>query len=219
MAEEQPGKRRYNSARRQAQAAQTRRQIVDAAGRLFAEHGYAGTTIELLARSAGVAVETVYATFGTKRAILAHLVDVSVGGDEAPVALLNRPEPQATLHEHDQRRQVRMFAHGISQIMGRMSPIFEILRVAAKTEPDIAALLQRLLQQRMEGMTAFVQAVGRNGALRSGVDEGVAAETVWALTSAEMYRLLTVDRAWSGDQYERWLGDTLTTLLLPADGA
>jgi AcrR family transcriptional regulator len=200
MAEEQQPKRRYNSTRRQAQAAETRRQIVEAARGLFAEHGYAGTTMEMLARASGVAVETVYAIFGNKRAILARLVDVSVGGDEAPVALLDRAGPQALLRERDQRRQVRMFAHGIREIMERMSPIFEILRIAAKTEPDIALLLQRLLQERLQGMMFFVQAVRNNGPLRPEVNELNAAETAWAVSSAEMYRLLTVDRAWSGDQ-------------------
>jgi hypothetical protein len=138
-----------------------------------------------------------------------------VGGDEAPVALLDRAGPQAVLRERDQRRQVRMFAHGIREIMERMSPIFEILRVAAKTEPDIALLLQRLLQERLQGMLFFVQAVRTNGPLRPEVNELNASETAWALSSAEMYRLLTVDRAWSSDQYEHWLGDTLITLLLP----
>src|SRR4028118_1019421 len=120
MSAEQHPKRRYNSTRRQAQSAETRRQIVEAARGLFAEHGYAGTTMEMLAQAAGVAVETVYAIFGNKRAILVRLVDVSVGGDEAPVALLDRAGPQALLRERDQRRQVRMFAHGIREIMERM---------------------------------------------------------------------------------------------------
>jgi AcrR family transcriptional regulator len=219
MAEEQHPKRRYNSTRRQAQAAETRRQIVEAARRLFAEHGYTGTTMEMLARQAGVAIETVYAIFGNKRAILSRLVDVSVGGDETPVALLDRPGPQATLHEPDQRRQVRLFAHDIREIMERMSPIFEMLRIAAKTEPDIAILLKRLLQERLEGMTFFIHAIRNNGPLRHGLDELSAAETAWAVSSAEMYRLLTIDRAWSGDQYEHWLGDTLITLLLPPDSS
>jgi AcrR family transcriptional regulator len=165
-----------------------------------------------------VAVETVYATFGNKRAILARLVDVMVVGDEEPVALLDRPGPQAVLREPDQRRQVRMFAHDIRAIMQRMSPIFEILRSAAKTEPDIAALLQGILQGRLEGMTFFVAALCKNGALRPDLSRLSAAETAWALSSAEMYRLLTVDRSWSGEQYEQWLGDTLIVLLLPGAG-
>ena len=218
MPEEQPPKRRYNSTRRQAQAAETRRQIVEAAGRLFAAHGYGGTTMEMLAREAGVAVETVYATFGNKRAVLTRLVEVSVVGDEEPGGLLDRPGPQAVRRETDQRRQIGMFAHDIRTIMQRMSPIFEILRSAAKTEPEIAGLLEQILQARLQGMAFFIEALLLNGALRPGLSATSAAETAWALSSAEMYRLLTVDRGWSGDQYEAWLGESLILLLLPSAG-
>ena len=76
-------KRRYNSKRRQAQARETRRQITEAARMLFTERGYSGATIEAIAQEAGVATETVYAVFGNKRAILVHLVNISVGGDES----------------------------------------------------------------------------------------------------------------------------------------
>jgi AcrR family transcriptional regulator len=219
MTDEQPPKRRYTSTRRQAQAAETRRQIVQAAGKLFAAHGYSGTTMEMLAREAGVAVETVYATFGNKRAILTRLVEVSVVGDEEPVALLDRPGPQAVRRETDQNRQVRMFAHDIRAIMQRMSPIFEILRSAAKNEPEIAALLGQILQARLQGMSFFIESLLINGPLRPGLSASAAAETAWALSSAEMHRLLTVDRGWSGDQYEAWLGESLILLLLPGAGA
>jgi AcrR family transcriptional regulator len=218
MTDQPPPKRRYNSARRQAQAAETRRQIVQAAGKLFAAHGYGGTTMDMLAREAGVAVETVYATFGNKRAILTRLVDVAVVGDEEPVGLLDRPGPQAVRRETDQIRQVGMFARDIRTIMQRMSPIFEILRSAAKTEPEIAALLEQILQARLQGMTFFIEALLLNGSLRPGLSATGAAETAWALSSAELYRLLTVDRGWSGEQYEAWLGESLILLLLPGAG-
>lgn len=73
-------KRRYNSTRRQAQARETRRQILEAARHLFTTRGYAGTTVETLAHEVGVAVETVYATFRSKRTVLPCLVDLAVGG-------------------------------------------------------------------------------------------------------------------------------------------
>jgi AcrR family transcriptional regulator len=207
-------KRAYNSQRRQAQAEETRRQILAAARGLFVTRGYVGTTIEAVAREAGVATETMYATFGSKRALLARLVDVSVVGDEAPVPLLERPGPQAVAREKDQRRQIRLFAHQIREIMERVGPLFEVLNAAAKTEPDIAGLLAQVLGGRHAGMQYFVQAVARNGALRQGLSAPAAADTVFALTSAEVHRLLTVDRGWPGEQYEKWLGDTLAVLLL-----
>ena len=207
-------KRAYNSQRRQAQAEETRRQILEAARQLFVTRGYMGTTIEAVAREAGVAAETLDATFGSKRALLARLVDVSVVGDEAPVPLLERPGPLAVGREEDQRRQVRLFAHDIREIMERVGPLFEVLNAAAKTEPDIAALLAQILGGRHAGMQHFVQVLARNGPLRQGLSAPAAADTVFALTSAEVHRLLTVNRGWPGEQYEKWLGDTLAVLLL-----
>jgi AcrR family transcriptional regulator len=210
-------KRRYTSARRQAQAAETRREIVAAAGKLFAELGYTKTTIEDIAQAAGIAVQTVYASFGSKRAILTRLVQVSVGGDEAALPILERPEPQAVRREPDHRRQLQLFAHGISEIMARMGSIFEIMRMAAKTEPEIADLLQQLLNERLQNMIQFAAWVAANGPLRNNLDVARAGETVWLLTSAEVYNLLTVDRGWPRERYVQWLSDTLSTLLLPAE--
>ena len=63
-------------------AAETRRQIVRAARRLFVDSGYAGTTVEAIAAEAGVALATVYKAFGTKAAIareLNELIDDEAG--------------------------------------------------------------------------------------------------------------------------------------------
>src|SRR5947209_9675697 len=109
MSDQSRTKRKYDSSRRQAQAQQTQRQLVEAARRLFMERGYTGTTIEQIAREAGVAVETVYATFGSKRAVLARLLNVSVRGDDGPAPLLEREGPQGVAREHDQQRQVEGF--------------------------------------------------------------------------------------------------------------
>ncbi len=207
-------KRRYDSSRRQARARETQREIIEAARRLFMERGYTGTTIEQIAQEAGVAVETLYATFGSKRAVLSRLVGVSVVGDDEPVPLLERQGPQAARREPDQHRQVEMFAHDMREIMGRMGPVFGIMRTAAETEPDIAELLRGILQDRLQGITQFVRWLAANTPLRDGLTIEDAAETTWALTSAEVHHLLTVDSGWSDHRYEAWLTDTLTRLLL-----
>ncbi len=207
-------KRRYDSSRRKQQARQTRRQILDAARQLFIERGYSGATIEAIAQAAGVATETVYASFGSKRAILSRLVEISVGGDERPIPLLERPGPQAVRREPDQPRQIQMFASQIAEIMSRVAPIFAVLNAAAKTEPEIAELLDRLLAERLGGMTYFISALSAHSGLRDGLDASTAAETVWALTSAEVFNLLTIERSWSKERYAAWLADSLTRLLL-----
>jgi AcrR family transcriptional regulator len=211
MTSQKKSRRPYDSTRRQAQARETRLRIIDAARGLFAERGYAGATIDAIAQTAGVAPETVFAAFGNKRGILAGLVDLSVGGDDLPIPLLERPGPQSVLEEANLVRQMRMFSHDISEILERVAPVFEILRTAAKTEPEIAELLRELLAGRWRNLAVFVEHLP----LRKGLEREQATEIVWTLTSPEVFRLLTADRGRSRERYAAWLEATLSRLLLP----
>lgn len=215
MAKKNPPKRKYDSSRRQVQARQTKLQIAEAARGLFFERGYAGTSMEAIAEKAGVATETIYAAFKNKRNVLSFLFDISIGGDDEPVRLLDRPDPQRVLHETDQRRLLALFAKDITQILHRAAPVFEVLRIAAKTEPEIAELVQRLLRERLANMNMVAKQVSATGPLRDGLNRVQAAELIWAMTSPELFRLWTVDRGWSTERYETWLTDTLVRLLLP----
>ena len=89
------------------------------------------------------------------------------------------------------------------------------MRMAAKTEPDIAELLRNLLETRLHNLATFVQNLSAHGPLREGLDDSQATEIVWTITSPEVYRLLTVDRGWSRERYVHWLEDTLARSLLP----
>jgi AcrR family transcriptional regulator len=207
--------RKYDSTRRQAQARQTRLQIAEAARVLFLTRGYAGTSIEAIAETAGVAPETIYAAFKNKRNVLSFLFDISIGGDDEDIRLLDRPDPQAVLRETDQQRQLSLFARDITRILQLAAPIFEILRIAGKTEPEIAELVQRLLRERMANMSMVAKSVAANGPLREGLNRTRAAELIWTMTSPELYLLLHRDRGWTDEEYTQWLTDTLIRLLLP----
>ena len=212
--ESQTPKRRYNSTRRKEQARLTRRQVIEAARNLFFENGYSGTSMEAIAQSAGVAVETVYAAFGSKGAVLNALVSTSIVGDDQPISLLQRENIQAARQETDPIQLIHSFSRGIFTIMQRMSPIFALLRATAKTEPDIAALLEKLLEERLQGMAYFVEQLKRITPLAPAL-EAQAAETVWTLTSGEVFHLLTVDLGWSEQEYVSWLEKMLSGLFLP----
>ncbi len=214
MEKEKPTKRTYNSSRRKAQANQTRQLIVESARKLFSERGYTGATIEAIAQEAGVATETVYAAFGNKREILSTLIDVSIVGDDRPIPLMQREGPLSVLQEKNPYRQIEIFSHDIQEIMNRMAPIFEIMRIASKTEPEIADMLQQILMSRYHGMEKFIQYLSADITLQEDHTPAEVVETVWAITSAELYNLLTVDRGWSGEKYEQWLAITLKKLLL-----
>jgi len=208
-------KRRYTSTRRRTQANETRKQIIDAAKKIFFMQGYSGATIDSIAQEAGVSPETVYAVFGNKRTILSNLINVSVGGDNQPIPLLKRSGPQAVLHENDPIRVIDLFAQDISAILERVAPVMEITRYAAKTEPDIANLLKNMLDQRMENLRVIPRHLSALGALREGLDVAQATEIIWVITSPEVFILLLRDRGWSKETYVQWLSDTLIRLLLP----
>ena len=207
--------RRYDSSLRKEQARQTRTRMLEAAERLFADHGYASSTIETIASTAGVAVDTVYATFGSKRGLLSALMDLRVGGDDQPVELLDRAGPQAVRREPNQKRQIARFAEDVSATGKRARPVDDIIRGAAAVDAEIAGYRARLQQSRFENMRRFVSWVASNGPLRAGIGEDDAAAIVWSLTSPEMHRLLRVERAWTPERYAEWLAETLTRTLLP----
>ncbi|MGE5249967.1 MAG: TetR/AcrR family transcriptional regulator [Bacteroidota bacterium] len=208
-------RRTYNSSRRQEQAQQTRSEIVAAARRLFMARGYSGATLEAIAREAGVAVETVYAAFGNKRAILSRLLSVSLLGDEEPVPLLQREGPLGVQRETDQRRQIELFAADMYNIMQRIAPILMVMRAAAKTDPEISQMLEDLLRDRAENLKVVPRFLMANGPLRPGLTVEEAAQTIWALTSGEVFTLLIEDLGWPADKYKSWLTDSLMRLLLP----
>jgi len=210
-------KRRYNSERRKAQAEATRGLIIEAARRQFSAHGYVGATMDAIGRDAGVAAETVYAVFGNKRAILSHLIAVSVRGDDGSAPLLDQAGPRAVMREPDPRRQLAMFAGDIAGILARVAPVFEIMNNAAKSDSEIAALRANILDERLQNMTKFVRQLSVRSPFRTGLTELQAAETVWALTSPELFRLLTSDRGWSAERYSAWLAEGLIGLLLPSE--
>lgn len=215
MSTQKPAKRTYDSSRRKAQARRTRRQIVEAARDLFVTRGYVGATMEAIAEAAGVAVNTVYASFGNKQAILSALIGVSLVGDDEPIPLLQRQGPRDVQQARDQHGQIELFAGQMAEIMGRVAPLFGVMRTAAKTEPEIAEMLHGILGERVEGLKVFVAALLSNGPLQEGLTLDDAAETVWALSSGEVYTLLVTDRGWSVDRYRQWLANALTRLLIP----
>lgn len=208
--------RRYDSPVRREQARQTRAAVVRAAHRRFLADGYASTTLAAVARDAGVSVDTVYAVFGSKRGLLAAVMDVNVGGDDQPLAVLDRELPQRMRAESNQRRQISLFATGMAGELERIRPLDDVLRSAAAADPDVAAARHEQNDvQRHAAMATVVGWVRARGQLRSGLDDAAAADVVWTLTSPEVHHMLLTTRGWTRSQYETWLRETLERALLP----
>src|SRR5439155_22196315 len=118
------GKRTYVSALRDSQARRTRQQIVAAAGRLFAEHGFAATTIDAIAVEAGVSRKTVFTSVGGKVALLKLAYDYAMAGDDQPIPMIRREGLQAIIAEPNPQQQMRKFAEFVAGMGERISALW-----------------------------------------------------------------------------------------------
>ena len=203
----------------QARTRLARAAVVEAARRLFLEHGYGATTIDAISREADVPQATVYRLFSSKHGILKSLLDVSIVGDDEKVPLADRAPVRTLLAERDPRDQLAGFVTITAQVNARVAPLYRILVSAAGTDPDAAELLDALTRQRQQGQRQIARSLTRAGALRPGVRERDAADIIHALLSPELYGLLVIDRSWKAERYEPWLVQTLIDQLLPGTAA
>jgi TetR/AcrR family transcriptional regulator of autoinduction and epiphytic fitness len=196
-------KRSYSSAKREAQARETRRSILGAAGELFVAAGYAATTIQAIADRAGVAVQTVYAVFGNKRELLRQLIESSITGDDEPLPITERAAAQAVAGEADPRRRAELDAALARSITERVAPIVRVASEAAASDPELAALMETVKAVRRQEMITSVEILtGPNGPQ---VDPEEAAATLYVLYSPQVADMLMGDYGWSAQRYEKWL--------------
>ncbi|MFI5614154.1 TetR/AcrR family transcriptional regulator [Amycolatopsis sp. NPDC051903] len=199
----------------QARTRLARAAVVDAAAELFAERGYAATTVDAISERSAVPAATVYRLFSSKLGILTALLDAAVSGSEDAVGLTDQPTAQALLHDPDPARQLAGFAALCREVNVRTSPLYRILTGAAASDRDAAALLAERARTRSDGQKQIARSLARAGALRPGLREKDAADVIHALMSPEVFTLLVGDRRWSPQRYETWLADTLKDQLLP----
>ena len=210
--------RPYNSLRRREQAEATRQKIIEAARRLFVAHGYVATTLPVIAQEAGVSMPTITAVFGTKYALLEALITTTVRGDNAPAPLTDRSWWQEMLREGNAVQQLTLYGENIGNIHERTTDIFEIVRGAATADADLAALQRSLTTARLADVSMVAQSLAEKDALRRDITVERATDILWALGSADIYRMLVVDRGWSSTEYRAWLGRTLIDSLLVHPG-
>ncbi|HTL86160.1 MAG TPA: TetR/AcrR family transcriptional regulator [Acidimicrobiia bacterium] len=210
----EPDQRRsYRSELRTQQAKETRRTIRDAAEKLFLANGYVATSINAIAEEAGVAPETVYATFKNKRALLKELIDVSVAGDDEPVALIDRPWFDEIRAEPDQRRALRMLDEAGLARVARAGPMEQVLAGAAASDPQLHDLHREQHEARRRDVAQFVDLVLERGDLR--VDRETAIDVVWAIGGADVWRALVVESGWSVERYIQVVHDIIERFGLP----
>ncbi len=199
--------RPYRATLREEQAQLTRRRILEAARRLFVERGYAPISMQEVAREAGVAYQTVFSQFGGKVQLALELCASEFPHVGETVAMLARARDT-----DDPASWVR----GLGTFARRLyEPCAEILRFMRESgDPALLARFKEIEAGRLERLTALGPQLEKTGRLRPGVTSQAAVDLAWSLTSPGTYEQLVLDRGWTADQFEDWLGAALADLIL-----
>lgn len=207
--------RRYSSRLRTQQTAAVRRRVLDAAGRLFVERGYAGTTLAAVAGASGVSVQTLYNVVGGKPALLKAVYDVTLAGDDEQVPMARRPEFVHMLEAADGHEMLARYAR-LGRLMGeRTLPLVSTLLAQAATgDADLTSFADTIEGERARGTRAAAEHVADRFGLREGLSVQEAADVLWVLTSPEVADRLVNRRGWGWDRTERWLATAMTDALL-----
>jgi AcrR family transcriptional regulator len=212
MSRPEQARRRYDGSGRRAQAQATRERILAAARRLFLTHGFAATSIATIAAAAGVSAPTVFAAFKSKTNLLKEVLDTSLVGDAEAVALAERP---AMHHVHAGTTATEVlarFADLIADAAPRVYEVYAVAHRAADTDPEVAAILRTLDQQRLTGAGYLAATVCQ----RLGTDDprrlAHVRDTIWTLNSPLLYGLLVHERGWPVEQYRDWIARALVAL-------
>jgi len=196
---------------RAERARATRSRVLEAAGPLFVRDGYVETTMAGIARAAGVAVQTLYLSFGSKAAVLEGTL--AGGADDQPneclAALRAEPSGPAAL---------RRYVAGTAPLIERRYPLDAVLRAAA-ADPEPAELLARTRRAALAAHALAVDELAEKPGFTGHVSLQRATEIIAALLSPETYGLLVVAQGWATPDWAEWVSAHLSVDLFPADRA
>lgn len=200
-----PTRRSYHSEARSQQAARTREAITQAARKLFEERGFTATTIAAIATEAGVSQQTIYASFGSKPALVRAILQQM---EESADATTWR---ERITSENDPAQILTAFAQWTRAFFEASSPSFEIAQQAA---PELTELMAQGDQHRRQALESLVARLAATGALRISISEREAVDRAWLLTGIHLYLDATLTCGWTPDAYASWLAESLKQQLL-----
>jgi AcrR family transcriptional regulator len=204
--------------KRAEKARATRRKILAAAGELFIEHGYGTATMQDIADAAGVAVQTIYFTFGNKRTLMKELVDVAIAGDDEPVATTDRPWFRDALAASSAAELLERYTAGTAGVLARFAPLLKVAETAAASDPELAELWHSDEDLRYVVTLKAAAALVAKPDAAEGVDTELAADVLYGLTSPELYLVVTRSRGWSAETWRTWAVGLLRSQLCAGDG-
>lgn len=201
--------------RQQIAAEETQRAIVEAAAGLFLERGYHATSIGQIAAEAGVAMQTIYNSIGSKRDVLSRVLDIAAAGERSPVPVPQFMREQAE-RESDPHRIIEQLVEFWQGALPRTAPIFRVIREAAAIDPEVAALDRDRAAQRLHNYATAAQLLEQRGALCDGLTIDQAAAVLFSIGHPDVYRTLVLDGDWDDHHWTTWARAALTAALIKA---
>lgn len=199
--------------------ADTEARLVKAATELFAERGYAATTLVDVAARAGLATRTVYVRFATKADLLWRCFGVAIAGDAEPVAVPDRDWMVAAMSAPTLDERLTLMAAVTASLMDRAGPLLEVVQQAATSEPTIAAAVTAARGDTTRTLHEFWRRNADDGLLPGGCDLRWLTDTATLLVQVETYLLLTKINAWDVPTYQAWLELTWRRIVRSSAGA
>jgi AcrR family transcriptional regulator len=206
--------RSYESALRAEGAEQTRERILAAGRKLLIERGYAAMTMQAVADSADVALDTVYASVGKKPALVELLFETAISNTDQAVAAEQREYVQRVRATPRARDKLTIYAGAVVSIQHRLAPLVHAVELAGQAAPELAAIWKAISERRSRNMKLFAADLIATGDTRAELDVDEIADVLWVMNSPQQYLMFVEHRGWSRKQLEAWLADSWIRLFL-----
>jgi AcrR family transcriptional regulator len=206
-------KRRYDATGRRASAERTRAAVLLAARGLFSRHGYAGTSVADIARTAGVSVDTVYASVGRKPQLLLAVHDMELAEGDTPVGVEQRDYVRQVRAAATAAEKIATYAAALARVLPRTVPLALALRAAGETDPACREAFTGLTERRAANMRLLAHDLRGTGELRDDLDDDAVADLIWSMNSPDYYTLV-LSRGRTPQDYADLVRDVWTRTLL-----
>ncbi len=205
--------RAYDNRSRAESALATRRRIIEAAREMLLRDGYHAMSVSALASNAGVSAQTVYNAVGGKAAVVKAVYDVLLVGDDAPVAMQDRPEFRAMSTAPDREGFVRAYAALCATIYERVGPLLGVLLAqGAGGDAGLQEFVATIDRERRTGNTNALNALEAAHGIPPQLDRERFIDIVWTVTAPEIYDRFVRRCGWSHAMYAAWLAEAVLAI-------
>ena len=196
------------NSRRAIQAEQTRAEILRAAREQFVATGYAATSLKGIAAQAGVSVQTVYDSVGSKADLVRRLNDLI--DEEAQIGEIAHELDAET----DPVAVVGISATITCRIVERCGDIVRIGLDGARTEAGLAPIIEEGGRRHRAGARRAAERLAALDALASGVSVDDAAISIATLSDVRVAFVLLDDHGLELDAVRTWIAATAAKAVL-----